>query len=550
MNKVHSYLRELEAEDLIAVKKYKEALDLLLEALKENDFINKESVFSNISICYLYFQDFKNARSYLEKLISINPDNVTGLYNLGFCCLSLKLYREAIGHFEKLKSKKEFSFDLSYNLGFAYLGINEIIKAMENFHSLITHQTPPELIYNIGISLIHFKFSSEARDYFIKYLSLRNNDIDATFGLGIAYSQLQEFRKAIECFQRVIGWDGKRYISAYVSLSVAYLEIGNGGKALEFLNTAVEIDPLMPEAWYYLGVVYESMEQMSRALDAYKKAGDLNHAMPDVWEKLGNLNLKLGNRNEARISFKKAFKLTCNDESRGQKNTEYAYKIGLLFMAEKEYQYALDYFLLCLEKLKLSIKNSFIEISNKQGFKDIYENLAICYYYKEEYLNAIEYSKIVIEKDKYNAFIYYITGCSYMKLDNILKAREYLTLGLEISPEDINILYSIGILEGYEERFEEAERFLNKALIIQRSPDIIYALALTKIKLNEISSAVVLLSEYQKYFRNNPEILYKLGLMFIELHHYGEAKNAFQEVLVIHPDNKKAMEYINYLKDQ
>jgi len=47
----------------------------------------------------------------------------------------------------------------------------------------------------------------------------------------------------------------------------------------------------------------------------------------------------------------------------------------------------------------------------------------------------------------------------------------------------------------------------NKALIIQRNPDIIYALALTKIKLDERPAAAELLEEYQISRQDNaPEL--------------------------------------------
>jgi tetratricopeptide (TPR) repeat protein len=134
-----------------------------------------------------------------------------------------------------------------------------------------------------------------------------------------------------------------------------------------------------------------------------------------------------------------------------------------------------------------------------------------------------------------------------MKLGKMRDAKTYLSRGLKIQPKDANLLYSMGILEGNLENFEGAEQYLDKALIIRRSPDIIYALALTKMKLKDNSSAAKLFEEYKDFNRSNPDILYKLGLLFIELKDYDKARKAFQDTLTLSPENERAREYLRSL---
>lgn len=178
----------------------------------------------------------------------------------------------------------------------------------------------------------------------------------------------------------------------------------------------------------------------------------------------------------------------------------------------------------------------------------ILESLSISYYYLEQYDKAIEYGQKIVQKDQTKLFIFFIIGSSYIKLGKMKTAKDYLLMGLKLQPKDVNILYSLGILEGNIGNFEEAKQYLNKALIIQRSPDIIYALALTQMKLKNNNSAAELFEEYQKFYNTNAEILYKLGLLYIELKNYDRAKKAFKETLSISPENKRAKEYLHLLE--
>jgi len=539
MNRVKSILNELEAEQLIGQGRYSEALPVLLDLLENKELVNRESVLNDISSCYLNDKNFRKAIYYLEKLIVLNPMDSNAMFNLAFCYYALRDYQEAVICFERLKSANPDRDDILYNLGMSYLELGNSVKALETFEEVLKFPHSSAVIYNIGIALVNKDLPERARDFLTSYLSSASQDIDATFGLGIAYSKLSEHRKAIECFSRVIRWDPKRYISAYVSLGISYLQIGDIEKSMEFLKKALEFNPEMPEAWYYLGVFYETTGQPEMAIASLQKAVEFDSTMVEAWEKLGNHYLRKGKRKESIENYKKALFLS--------NIARYSFKLGLISMLELDYQNAVKYFRECMNK----IENENLKPSKADDFeiKDIYENLAVCYYYLQRYEEASESGRKFLKMDYSKEFLFFITGSSFMKTGKFREARTYLEKAVNIKPDDINALFSLGILEGNMGNYSESAVYLEKAVSIQRNPEIVYALALSKMKTGEFDAAITLFDEYMQSHNEEPETLYKLGLLYIEMKSYSKARAAFEKTLLIDPDFKKAKEFLDSIEN-
>lgn len=529
MSKVNSFLNEIEADELIAQGKYEEARKLLESSLKNNNYIDRQSVYHNLAVCYMASRDFVKAKEYLEKAVSLSRDDMNDLYNLAFCHYSLEEHEKAVVLFEEIKKKEGMKTDVAFNLGMSYMALSKTEKAMDNFRNLLETGAASSLIYDAGLALIGAQRPELAMELFLQTLRNSPNDIDATFGLGLAYSRQGDDRKAIECLKRVIEWDGKKYQSAYVSLAMSYFQIGDLSACMEQLDKVIQINPEFAEAWYYLGFVLENSGQTERSISSYEKAGAIDHTMIEVWQRLGQLYLKCDRLEEARISFKKVLKIS-ND-------INYAYRIAMILIAQKNYNKALDYLLLCRELPGMA----------DYDLNELYENLSVCYYYAGDYVKALDYGERAV-RDTTGVFPLFILGSASMKLGEMKKSRKYLLKGLEQDPRDVSILYGLGILEAGSENYPLADDYLNKALIIQRNPDIIYALALTKMKMGDPEAAAGLFHEYQQAHGSDADVLYKLGLIFIELKKFDLAKGAFRETLKLKPENRKARDYLLSLK--
>ncbi len=518
-------MNELEIERLISEGKFKEALILLQSALEHHEYLNKESLLMNIAVCQLQLNEFEKARKTLIQILELSPDNTSALFNLAYANYSLAFYQEAVEIYQKLIEIEGISEDIAYHIGMCYLYLGETEFARNSFEILIRSGKNIDLVYRIGITMISSGYPGEAIWIFTRFLETKPNDIDATFGLGIAYIETRDYLHGIECFRRVLGWNSDRYQSAYVMLGMAYFQVGKLKQAMSYLKKSLKLYPESLETWFYLGVVYESTGQIERALEAYERASQIEPKSSEIWERIGNVYLTLKRYGEAISNFVSAYQLTAD--------SVYSNKIGLTYMLKGDYQNALEYFLLGLD--------------STEELTDLYENIGICYYHLGKYEEAIEFLGRVFAQNRDKDILYFIQGSSYMKLGKNKEAREFLSRGLKTNPSDINLLYSMGLLEANEENYDAANRFLDKALIIQRTPEIIYALALTKMKLGEVESAVSLFEEYRLYHRTEPDILYKLGLLYTQLHKFDKARDAFEEVLSVRPQDKKAMQYLEDL---
>lgn len=529
MSKVNSFLNEIEADTLIAQGKYEEARVLLEATLENRNYIDRQAVFHNLAVCYMAAKDFVRAKECLEKTVSVSREDMNDLYNLAFCHYSLGEHEKAIGLFEEIKKKEGLKTDVAFNLGMSYLAISKTSQAMDNFKRLLETGASSALVYDAGISLIGAQRSELAMELFLQALRKFPNDIDATFGLGLAYGRQGDDRKAVECLKRVIEWDGEKYQSAYVSLAMSYFQLGDLKNCMEQLDKVLKINPELPEAWYYLGFVYENSGQTDKAVSSYEKAGSIDHTMIEAWQRLGQLYLKSERLDEARIAFKKVLKIS------GDAN--YAYRIAMILIAQKKYNEALEYLLLCRDVPGMA----------DYTLGEIYENLSVCYYYAGDYGKTLEFGERAVRAET-NVFPLFVLGSASMKLGDTKRAREYFLKGLAKDRGDVSILYGLGVLEAGCENYGLAEDYLNKALIIQRNPDIIYALALTKMKLDDPETAAGLFREYQKAHESDADVLYKLGLIYIELKRFDLAREAFRETLKLRPENRKARDYLLSLK--
>ena len=69
----------------------------------------------------------------------------------------------------------------------------------------------------------------------------KSDDIFAWFYLGICYTQLKEYKKAIDIYENKVLQLNPENIDAMTNLAYIYSEIGNSEKALEYLRKVEQL---------------------------------------------------------------------------------------------------------------------------------------------------------------------------------------------------------------------------------------------------------------------------------------------------------------------
>ena len=125
--------------------------------------------------------------------------------------------------------------------------------------------------------------------------------------LGETYTKKGDFQKAIKALDRSL--------SIY-PLSRTYLNRGNAfyysgkfGEAVADYKKAIDMNPLLAEAYYGLGSLYIKMQEYDRAIENLSKAVNINPAFAQAYNNLGNAYNLSGNLVEALNSYSRAIEL-------------------------------------------------------------------------------------------------------------------------------------------------------------------------------------------------------------------------------------------------
>lgn len=103
------------------------------------------------------------------------------------------------------------------------------------------------------------------------------------------------------------------YAPAFETLGVLYAARCNP-LAVEYLSTAMRLDPNNTNILYALGMYYQDVEQYDEAEKYYHQMLDLNPASADAWNNLGYIALAGGDAERAADCFDKALEADPNNE--------------------------------------------------------------------------------------------------------------------------------------------------------------------------------------------------------------------------------------------
>ena len=126
-------------------------------------------------------------------------------------------------------------------------------------------------------------------------------------------------RGSIELFQRVLAKD-PAFAPAYAALAEVYALRSNASRDLpfsegnarvtEYVDKALQLDPLLPDAWAFRGLVLSRNYQWSDSEKAFRRAIELNPNLADAHENYGaNLLFRIGKRQEGIREVRKAVEL-------------------------------------------------------------------------------------------------------------------------------------------------------------------------------------------------------------------------------------------------
>lgn len=219
-----------------------------------------------------------------------DPDNPELLAARAKVLFNLKKLKEAAFDIKRALDADPDNMDyllLKADICFANGNIEESYQTLENAERLSPDNQ------EIQLKMVEITFYSRDYDRSLKYLSKVTerdaNNRTALFMKGFIYKEKGDTASAVQLFRRVCD-KFPDYAPAFEELGVLYAA-RNENMALEYLNTALQLDPSNTNVLYALALFYQDRKDMETAETYYRELLDLNPASADAWHNLGYIEL-------------------------------------------------------------------------------------------------------------------------------------------------------------------------------------------------------------------------------------------------------------------
>ena len=295
----------------ISLQKEKIMLELKDQSGAEKELLKLVSAYpdntrylSILAEFYMTQNKFNEALKIYNKISETDPDNP-------YIHISLADYYRKTGNkekaFEELKTgfaNSGLDVDTKVNILLSYYTLNQIYsdlkgQAFELTKILIeTHPNDPKAHSIYGDLLLQDKKYSEARDEFLKVISLDSSKY-------VVWEELLQLDLQLEKYQHLADYSLKtielfpEQPVPYLFAGMAHYQLKNNEKALIFFNggkkLVVNNDDLLSQFYMYLGDTYHSLKKATESDNSYEKSLELKDNNPYV---LNNYSYYLSIRNK------------------------------------------------------------------------------------------------------------------------------------------------------------------------------------------------------------------------------------------------------------
>lgn len=297
---------------------YSDSLELYKRALQVNPNC-PAAVRLGIGLCRYKMGQFEKAWQAFQRVLQLDPENVEALVALAI----LDLHTNAATGIRKGMEKMQRAFELypycamalNYLANhFFYTGQHFLVEQLTETALAVTNHGPTKShsYYNLARSYHSKGDYDKAGVYYmasVKEISKPQEFIFPYYGLGQVQLKMGDLKSALSNFEKVL----EIYPDNCETLKVLghiYFQLGQTGKALEFMRKATKIDPNDAQAFLDLGELLISSDA-GAAQDCLKTARNLlkkgGQEVPiEVLNNLGVLHFERGEFELAQQTFREA----------------------------------------------------------------------------------------------------------------------------------------------------------------------------------------------------------------------------------------------------
>ncbi len=453
------------------------AIEIMQEALKNENLEFDYSCFYILATAYMLKKDQKNASIYLEKALALNPSHIQIMNSLAVCYMNLEQDKKALELLNSALEVNEKNSLTLYNLGVYFENKENFKSALEYFKK--SYDLEPSvsmlssmancamkaqdftLASNLYKSLIvTYPNNSQYRISYIEALEAQQEYKEALMNVNLLLAvdeknvelakkkgsylrKLNYFDEAISVFDGLLK-RGKVDIEVYYNLAFCYVELEDNDKAQEMFKKCITLEPNNPYAHKDLGVLYLKMNAYDWALDEIEQAIKLEDDIAEFHYSYGVCNMMLNKTDVAKEAFKKAVDLDSTSAD------AFAY-LGYIALIENQPDVSFE---LLQKALKIDPMNFLAK-----------NHLAKYYFSQAKYETAKELLLDVIQTTKDDETLNML-AISYMETAEEENAMGIFSKLIVKYPQNHILLTNLAKCELKCNRKKEAQEHLRQALLI------------------------------------------------------------------------------------
>lgn len=507
-------MNELEkVKDLIAENSYNEAKKELTKYISEGHE-NDLEVLKLMGLVNVNLQDYKSATTNFEKAIKISPKDATALFYLANCYDNLNRLSDAESYYIKVLEIRENYIDAYKNL------------------CIICMKTGKE---------------NNAIEYAMKAKEIAPQDYTFDYLIGTAYVALKIYNKGIEYLEAALALNPEHF-QIYNNLGTAYLLVGSREKAIDCYKKAIKIRPKDAISYYNIGSIYQIQNKHEQACDYFEKAYHLDN-QENYLISLALSELKSMQLEKAAKHYKALAILHPEKDS-------FQYNLASCYELMRDFQSAINIMKLLLARNPKSITmaqklaNLYIETRNFRQAKDLYDSIILKASPSSEVLyqyailstqlydtgTAEKIFKKVIKMNPENAVAHKDLGVIYLNQRLFDYAEDEFRIAMELAPNDFDIIFEYANYLYSVSKYQEADKYYDKALTIKDDVVAKSLQAINKIELNQLDNARELIESALTEQPEHEYIQFLAGRIYYSMEDYEKAKIYFIKSLEQNPD--------------
>lgn len=421
--------------------------------------------------------------------------------------------------------------------------------------------------------------AGESREYpeaigILKKIIIETDNLpQAYLYLGRSYHAMGEYGAAIRAFKQFIV-NCPDESAGYFFLGRTYLNLGIFGFSLPWLKKALSLEPGNAHIRSYLGLTYLKLKNPDAAVHHLEKAveyvprnrfmytayinaltvsairtfyrGDIDLARQMfrfildngngnqfIHVYLAEIEFETGNLEESLEQYEKALSFSPEDPFLLFRHARVLYLLGNTASAMQR-----------IAKLRDALPGIGVQEDDLPWRKEKFDViLAIQYFQKGKFRDAIFYGKKILRKNSKNADMHLLMGEAYRNLGDFVKAGNHFNRVLDGDKRNIQARYGLSMILWQQNNFEEMMKELNRILSIDPDDGIAgYYIALCMHKL-EYPAKETLLKIQAELHRNGPDIhlFNALGYEYIRSELSDLSAKWFEKSLKLKPDNIEAL---------